>query len=116
MDAASPVRPGRPRAAAGARGRDAPPTSGAPGRRRRGGRWAVARAPAGAGRAPLPGEFGNMSRIAHKPSNQQSPDPHPRADIVSHTLAKTPLAGGLDRGIAEARDALIARQSAQGYW
>ncbi len=57
-----------------------------------------------------------MSRIAHKPSNQQSPDPHPRADIVSHTLAKTPLAGGLDRGIAEARDALIARQSAQGYW
>ena len=57
-----------------------------------------------------------MSRIAHKPSTVQVPDAHARADIVSHTLARTPAGTALDRGIADARDALIARQSAQGYW
>ena len=39
-----------------------------------------------------------------------------RSGIVSHTLTKTALAPPLDRAVADARDALIARQSAQGYW
>ena len=57
-----------------------------------------------------------MSRSAHKPNASQTAEPLARADIVSHTLAKTPVATPVDRGIADARDALIARQSAQGYW
>ena len=57
-----------------------------------------------------------MSRIAHKPSDLEAPETQARGDIVSHTLAKTPAGTALDRGIAHARDALIARQSAQGFW
>src|ERR1700733_12185776 len=56
-----------------------------------------------------------MSRIAPKPGSLPLPQSDPRADIVSHTLRRvtdTPL----DRAVVEARDALIARQSAQGYW
>jgi squalene-hopene/tetraprenyl-beta-curcumene cyclase len=39
-----------------------------------------------------------------------------RADIVSHTLTKTAVSSLLDRAVAAARDALIERQSAEGYW
>jgi squalene-hopene/tetraprenyl-beta-curcumene cyclase len=38
-----------------------------------------------------------------------------RADIVTHTLTKT-ISSVLDRALEAARDALIARQSAEGYW
>ena len=56
-----------------------------------------------------------MSRIAPKPGPYPVPQPDVRDDIVSHTLRRvtdTPL----DRAVVEARDALIARQDAQGYW
>ena len=56
-----------------------------------------------------------MSRIAPKPGSYPAPSPEARGDIVSHTLRRvtdTPL----DRAVAEARDALIARQDAQGHW
>jgi squalene-hopene/tetraprenyl-beta-curcumene cyclase len=39
-----------------------------------------------------------------------------RADIVAHSLTKTSVATVLDRAVFFARDALLARQSAQGYW
>jgi squalene-hopene/tetraprenyl-beta-curcumene cyclase len=55
-----------------------------------------------------------MSRIAQKPAPAE-PAIHGRADIVSHTLTKT-VSNLLDRVIAAARDALVARQSAEGYW
>jgi len=56
-----------------------------------------------------------VSRIAPKPGSLPAPQTDARADIVSHTLRRvtdTPL----DRSVANARDALIARQDAQGYW
>jgi squalene-hopene/tetraprenyl-beta-curcumene cyclase len=56
-----------------------------------------------------------VSRIAPKPGISPVPQSEPRADIVSHTLRRvteTPL----DHAVAEARDALIARQDAQGFW
>ena len=56
-----------------------------------------------------------MSRIAPKPGSYPAPLSDARADIVSHTLRRvtdTPL----DRAVADARDALAARQSAAGYW
>ena len=56
-----------------------------------------------------------MSRIAQKTSAPAAPG-MARADIVSHSLTKTSIATALDRAVADARDALIARQSAQGYW
>ncbi len=56
-----------------------------------------------------------MSRIAPKPGSEPTPQSDPRADIVSHTLRRV-TDSPLDRAVLEARDALIARQSAQGYW
>jgi squalene-hopene/tetraprenyl-beta-curcumene cyclase len=56
-----------------------------------------------------------VSRIAPKPGPLPAPQSDARADIVSHTLRRvtdTPL----DRSVADARDALIARQDRQGYW
>jgi squalene-hopene/tetraprenyl-beta-curcumene cyclase len=55
-----------------------------------------------------------MSRIAQKPSAK--PAPSARADIVSHTLTKSPASTMLDRAVDAARDALIACQHASGYW
>jgi squalene-hopene/tetraprenyl-beta-curcumene cyclase len=57
-----------------------------------------------------------VSRIAQKPNALPTPGVTARADIVSHTLLKTTVASVLDRAVARARDALAARQSAQGYW
>jgi squalene-hopene/tetraprenyl-beta-curcumene cyclase len=41
--------------------------------------------------------------------------PDPRSDVLSHTLTRV-SESPLDRAIADARDALIAKQSGQGYW
>ncbi len=56
-----------------------------------------------------------MSRIAQKPAPAPGTTPLARGDIVPLTLTKT-VSTVLDRALAAARDALIARQSAQGYW
>jgi squalene-hopene/tetraprenyl-beta-curcumene cyclase len=56
-----------------------------------------------------------MSRIAPKPGPYPQPHPDHRGDIVSHTLRRV-ADSPLDRAIAEARDALVARQNAEGYW
>jgi squalene-hopene/tetraprenyl-beta-curcumene cyclase len=55
-------------------------------------------------------------RTAQKPDALKASGAFARADIVSHTLSKTPVASALDRAVGVARDALAARQSAQGYW
>ena len=57
-----------------------------------------------------------MSRTAEKPDVQKTSAVHAHADIVSHTLTKTPVGSALDNGVEAARDALISRQAAQGYW
>jgi squalene-hopene/tetraprenyl-beta-curcumene cyclase len=56
-----------------------------------------------------------VSRIAQKPSPVTAPGTI-RADLVAHSLTRTTGATALDRSIADAREALIARQSAEGYW
>jgi squalene-hopene/tetraprenyl-beta-curcumene cyclase len=58
-----------------------------------------------------------VNRTAQKPGAVlQASAVTARADIVSHTLSKTTVASALDRAVSVARDSLIARQSAQGYW
>ena len=61
-----------------------------------------------------------MSRIAPKPGPYpaQQPDarePDARGDIVAHTLRRVGDSP-LDRAVADARDALIERQKADGHW
>jgi squalene-hopene/tetraprenyl-beta-curcumene cyclase len=56
-----------------------------------------------------------MNRTAEKPAPQPGEPLKGRADIVSHALTKT-VSTLLDRAIGAARDALVGRQSAQGYW
>ena len=56
-----------------------------------------------------------MSRIAPTPAMEPGIGTQARADVVALTLTKT-VSSLLDRTIALARDALIARQSAEGYW
>ena len=56
-----------------------------------------------------------MSRIAPKPGSHPAPPSDARGDIVSHTLRRV-TDSPLDRAIVDARDALIARQAAEGYW
>jgi squalene-hopene/tetraprenyl-beta-curcumene cyclase len=56
-----------------------------------------------------------VSRIAPKPGIHPVPQPDARGDIVSHTLKRV-TDSPVDRAIIEARDALIARQAAEGYW
>src|SRR5580693_1216729 len=55
-----------------------------------------------------------MSRIAEKPAPVTVPNPA-RGDVVALTLTKT-VSTLLDRAIASARDAMIGRQTAAGYW
>jgi squalene-hopene/tetraprenyl-beta-curcumene cyclase len=55
-----------------------------------------------------------MSRIAEKPAPVPVPSPA-RGDVVALTLTKT-VSTLLDRAIAGARDAMIGRQSDEGYW
>jgi squalene-hopene/tetraprenyl-beta-curcumene cyclase len=56
-----------------------------------------------------------VSRIAPKPGSHPAQPSDARGDIVSHTLKRV-TDSPLDRAVAEARDALVARQDAQGYW
>ena len=56
-----------------------------------------------------------MSRFAQKPASTAGAGAQARADIVSLTLTRT-VSTRLDRVIEAARDAMIARQSAEGYW
>jgi squalene-hopene/tetraprenyl-beta-curcumene cyclase len=56
-----------------------------------------------------------VSRIAPKPTTSPGTAPLARGDLVPVTLTKT-ISTVLDRAVADARDALIARQSAEGYW
>jgi squalene-hopene/tetraprenyl-beta-curcumene cyclase len=55
-------------------------------------------------------------RTAHKTDARKASDVTARADIVSSKLSKVAGFSGLDRAVAAARDALAAKQSAQGYW
>jgi squalene-hopene/tetraprenyl-beta-curcumene cyclase len=55
-----------------------------------------------------------MSRTAEKSAAKVGLSA--RSDILSHTLARSPALSALDRAVFDARDALVARQSAQGYW
>jgi squalene-hopene/tetraprenyl-beta-curcumene cyclase len=57
-----------------------------------------------------------LSRITSKTKAAEVSTPAARADVVVHSLAKTSVTSALDRAVAEARDALIERQSVQGYW
>ena len=56
-----------------------------------------------------------MSRIAHKTAPREAGSAA-RADLVAHSLTRTTVSSALDRAVADARDALIARQSDAGYW
>jgi squalene-hopene/tetraprenyl-beta-curcumene cyclase len=56
-----------------------------------------------------------VSRIAPKPGSDPAPQSDARGDIVSHTLRRV-TDSPLDRSVADARDALAARQNSQGYW
>jgi squalene-hopene/tetraprenyl-beta-curcumene cyclase len=56
-----------------------------------------------------------VSRIAPKPGSNPAPQSDVRNDIVSHTLRRV-TDSPLDRAVADARDALLARQERQGYW
>jgi len=56
-----------------------------------------------------------LTRIAPKPGSYPAESPDLRGDVVSHGLRRV-TDSALDRAIAAARDALIARQDARGYW
>jgi squalene-hopene/tetraprenyl-beta-curcumene cyclase len=56
-----------------------------------------------------------VSRIAPKPGSYPVPQPDARGDIVSHSLRRV-TDSPLDRAVVDARDAVVARQSAEGYW
>jgi squalene-hopene/tetraprenyl-beta-curcumene cyclase len=57
-----------------------------------------------------------VNRIAPKTTPLPAELPDARSTIVSHTLRRISDSSPLDRAIAEARDALIARQTEGGYW
>ncbi len=57
-----------------------------------------------------------MNRTAPKPTPFPAELRDARSDIVAHTLKRIAETSPLDRAIAEARDALIARQHEKGYW
>jgi squalene-hopene/tetraprenyl-beta-curcumene cyclase len=57
-----------------------------------------------------------MTRAAHKSDALKASAAHARADAAFHAPAKTAPASPLDLAVDGARDALAARQSAQGYW
>jgi squalene-hopene/tetraprenyl-beta-curcumene cyclase len=56
-----------------------------------------------------------VSRNLPQPGSYPAPQSDARADIVSHTLRRV-TDSPLDRAVVDAREALLARQHAQGYW
>ncbi len=56
-----------------------------------------------------------MNRIAPKPGSHPAPLSDARGDVVSRTLRRV-TDSPLDRAIVDAREALAARQDAEGYW
>jgi squalene-hopene/tetraprenyl-beta-curcumene cyclase len=56
-----------------------------------------------------------VSRAAPKPGSYPAPHLDARGDIVSHSLRRV-SDSPLDHAVTAARDALIARQSADGHW
>jgi squalene-hopene/tetraprenyl-beta-curcumene cyclase len=56
-----------------------------------------------------------VSRIAPKPGPYPAPPSDVRGDVVAHSLRRV-TDSPLDRAVVEARDALAARQHADGYW
>jgi squalene-hopene/tetraprenyl-beta-curcumene cyclase len=56
-----------------------------------------------------------VSRIGLKPGSYPAPQADARGDIVSHSLRRV-SDSPLDRAVLDARDALIARQDADGFW
>jgi squalene-hopene/tetraprenyl-beta-curcumene cyclase len=56
-----------------------------------------------------------VNRSAPKPGSYPVPQPDARGDIVSHTLRRV-TDSPLDRAVVDARDALVARQNAEGHW
>jgi squalene-hopene/tetraprenyl-beta-curcumene cyclase len=56
-----------------------------------------------------------VTRIAPKPGTYPSQSPDARGEVVSHALLRV-ADSPLDRAVADARDGLIARQDARGYW
>jgi squalene-hopene/tetraprenyl-beta-curcumene cyclase len=57
-----------------------------------------------------------VNRTSPKPAPFPAELPDARSDIVARTLKRVPDSSPLDRAIAEARDALIAKQNEKGYW
>jgi squalene-hopene/tetraprenyl-beta-curcumene cyclase len=56
-----------------------------------------------------------VSRIAPKPGPYPAPQSDVRGDVVAHSLRRV-TDSPLDRAVVDARDALAARQHADGYW
>jgi len=56
-----------------------------------------------------------VNRTAQKPAPATGAGSQARADVVSLTLTRS-VSTQLDRAIAAARDAMAARQSAEGFW
>jgi squalene-hopene/tetraprenyl-beta-curcumene cyclase len=56
-----------------------------------------------------------VSSTAPRPDSHPVPQSDARGDIVSHSLRRV-TDSPLDRAVAEARDALAARQESSGYW
>jgi squalene-hopene/tetraprenyl-beta-curcumene cyclase len=57
-----------------------------------------------------------VSRVSETSAASLADGVMARADIISHTLTRTTISSALDRAITDAREALVARQTAQGYW
>jgi len=57
-----------------------------------------------------------VTRIAQKFNVLEASAAPARADIVAHAVTKTTGVSVLDRVVADARDALLNRQSAPGFW
>jgi squalene-hopene/tetraprenyl-beta-curcumene cyclase len=57
-----------------------------------------------------------VTRIAQKLNALEASGAPVRAEIVAHAVARNAAASTLDRALADARDALVKRQSSQGYW
>jgi len=57
-----------------------------------------------------------VTLIAQKVNALEASGAPVRVDIVAHSVARGAVASTLDRAVADAREALIKRQSSHGYW